>query len=31
MKIKVAATHMSCTLEIEENISKAKKIIHEAA
>ena len=31
MKIKVAATQMSCTWEIEENISKAKKLIHEAA
>ena len=31
MKIKVAATQMSCTWEIEENISKAKKLIYEAA
>ena len=31
MKIKVAATQMSCTWEIEENISKAKKLIHKAA
>ena len=31
MKIKVAATQMSCSWEIEENISKAKKLIDEAA
>ena len=31
MKIKVAATQMSCTWEIEENITKAKKLIYEAA
>ena len=31
MKIKVAATQMTCTWEIEENISKAKKLIYEAA
>ena len=27
-KVKVAATQMSCSWEIEENITKAKKIIH---
>ena len=31
MKIKVAATQMSCSWEIEENISKAKKLIDQAA
>ena len=31
MKIKLAATQMKCTWEIENNISKAKKLIHEAA
>ena len=31
MKIKVAATQMSCTWEVEENISKSKKLIYEAA
>ena len=29
MKIKIAATQMSCTWEIEENISKAKKLIYD--
>ena len=28
--VKVAATQMSCSWEIEENITKAKKIIHDA-
>ena len=31
MKIKVAATQMSCSWEIEENISKAINLIHKAA
>ena len=31
MKIKVAATQMSCSWEIEENISKAKILIDQAA
>ena len=31
MKIKLAATQMKCTWEIENNISKAKKLIDEAA
>ena len=31
MKIKVAATQMSCTWEIEENISKASNLIKKAA
>ena len=31
MKVKVAATQMSCSWEIEENITKAKKIIHDAS
>ena len=31
MKVKVAATQMSCSWEIEENITKAKKIINDAA
>ena len=31
MKIKVAATQMSCSWEIEENISKANNLIHKAA
>jgi len=30
-KVKVAATQMSCSWEIEENITKAKKIIHDAS
>jgi len=30
-KVKVAATQMSCSWEIEENITKAKKIINDAA
>ena len=30
-KINVAATQMTCSWEIEENLYKAKKIIHEAA
>ena len=30
-KIKVAATQMSCSWKLEENLSKAKKIINEAA
>ena len=29
--VKVAATQMSCSWEIEENITKAKKIIHDAS
>ena len=31
MKIKVAATQMSCTWKIDENISKAISLIHKAA
>jgi len=31
MKVTVAATQMTCSWEIEENISKAKKIINDAA
>ena len=31
MKIKVAATQMSCSWELDENIEKAKKIINLAA
>ena len=31
MKIKIAATQMSCGWEIEENISKAINLIHKAA
>ena len=31
MKIKIAATQMSCVWEIEENISKAINLIHKAA
>ena len=31
MKIKVAAAQMSCSWEIEENISKAKTLIDKAA
>ena len=31
MKVTVAATQMNCSWEIEENISKAKKIINDAA
>ena len=31
MKIKIAATQMSCSWEIEENISKANNLIHKAA
>ena len=31
MKIKVAAVQMSCSWKIEENISKAKKLIYQAA
>ena len=31
MKIKVAATHMSCSWKIEENISKAEILIDKAA
>ena len=31
MKIKVAATQMSCTWKIEDNISKAKDLINKAA
>ena len=31
MKVTVAATQMTCSREIEENISKAKKIINDAA
>ena len=31
MKIKVAATQMSCSWEIDENLDKAKKIIIDAA
>ena len=31
MKIKVAATQMSCSWELDENIEKAKKIIYSAA
>ena len=31
MKIKLASTQMKCTWEIENNISKAKKLINEAA
>ena len=31
MKIKVAATQMSCSWEIEENILKAKNLIQKAA
>ena len=31
MKIKVAATQMSCSWELNDNIEKAKKIVHKAA
>ena len=31
MKVKLAATQMKCSWEIEKNISKAKKLINEAA
>ena len=31
MKIKVAATQMTCTWETEENITKATKLIKQAA
>ena len=31
MKVTVAATQMTCSWEIEENITKAKKIINDAA
>ena len=31
MKIKIAATQMSCSWDIEENISKANNLIHKAA
>jgi len=31
MKVKLAATQMKCTWEIEDNISKAKKLINDAA
>ena len=31
MKIKVAATQMSCSWELSENIEKAKKIVNSAA
>ena len=31
MKVKLAATQMECTWEIENNISKAKKLINDAA
>ncbi|MBJ8192194.1 N-carbamoylputrescine amidase, partial [Bacillus cereus] len=30
-KVKVAATQMSCSTNIEENISKAEKLVREAA
>ena len=31
MNVKLAATQMECTWEIENNISKAKKLINDAA
>ena len=31
MKVKVAATQMSCSWELDQNISKAKNIIVQAA
>ncbi len=31
MKVTVAATQITCSWEIEENITKAKKIINDAA